>query len=1468
MENTANTLNEINIKVLIEKKGSSLKWAKKIDYRSLELSVVEDHVFKKGLPCVISNTTRAWQRDREMFSWDWLKKNFGKTQISPRDNETFSDLQGWTVSQYIEYIQKPAIQRDRKLYGKDIPCPTQWKEFISSKIPEFWCKGPNDLMRDLLPELQAETLMIYVGYEENSTPGHVDIIGSLGHNLMVYADEGAYSLWFLISTEDRDKAIEFWKKKSCGSLFDDNQWISPEELAKAPFTVYVIEQREGDFILIPSESAHQVINKGGKSVKIAWNTIRSQSIENSYHSALPMYRSLGKPEIYRIKATAYYSLINRVQAVEEGNSKANNETLIEDFPPLLSVVEDIIASEWIELDEGEELDIDIERFIDDDFPHQRTCDFCSCDIWNRCYHCKDCGTEKGGYDICLACVAEGRGCIHKEKLILMEYLSVGHIKKYFERGVEAYEKLLKSFKRKKNKKRKHVEWSPTEDREEVSVATIAYKLVKMYGKENNTEMCHQCEKIQPYSQAILVHCTNIPNRTKCDKKYCSKCLWNRYGQKVIDCLSISDWICPFCEGRCNCNPCLEKKGINPMDFCLEDVLKNVLDAQYPFQSFTQPNVPCVSDSKPYLHIHALKKRKMYGISSPSGSLSPASTPVTPKDLSKMTARQQIRFLTSGETPKIIPSVDSPISPKSVPAPRKRGRPRKEKSEDKKEEQRNLSSSSNSESSDSDSDRSPPSKKIEIKEFNSQKIEKREFKEKQKQEGREEFKQAKIEFKETKPELLKQEFQNHSFSYSSQNDGIGYSLSHNEIKQQETALSYSINGSGLGDKWEDKRSSFFSIHDPSDKRPMDYINIDSQRAVAWDSTTRQDTNLLNVNGTNLSSPILNGLIPNGPTPTSYDVDHYSTVLVRNLNYSCTTDDLGDLFKQCGPIDQITIPVDKITGKLRGYGFVKYRNRTDAEQAMQKLNLRVLKDRVIELEWSMDKAQQRKDGKLVCYKCGGDGHFARDCTAFQATRRDYDRDGIEKDIWERPLRGENINAPSDISQRIHRGYICFKCGKEGHVANDCKEKQEVGPGFRGVVCFKCGQGGHLANKCDKKMRGCFICGHDGHIAVECDQRYSSGLMPLPEGYQKPVDGTSSWPTEPSKYRKLDTSPASREPITKDNVWNDQERDGDRERMRERKVTGWDDKEPRQEIRYTDPRDPRFANVDPRYTDTRYQNTYGAANYAPYSNTSSNYYTNAGYTERKTGWDDRDSRYPDRYSSRDDPRYPRDPRDSRDPRDTRYSRPIDESRYPNNADPYGSRSYSTQDPKISAGDPYRQDPNLPQTPMQTGYFGVQPNIPSSYTQPQDPTYPLMGGQIAVPAGVPQTVPQLTPTQPSPSMQSPGAPSSNSKEDPKKRNFKHHCSKIVVNRLSTFFNNGQISSKEDFKQLSRKIVVALLEKEQSRGFIIDRDTDNKIKKFVDNYYAQYQQLVTTHKENNRYKVEDWLNRMEMYSPSSATTY
>ena len=59
----------------------------------------------------------------------------------------------------------------------------------------------------------------------------------------------------------------------------------------------------------------------------------------------------------------------------------------------------------------------------------RTCVSCGACIFNRGFHCSQCEPDmysvSGNGDVCLQCVAEGRGCgvhAHSGSLILMEHI--------------------------------------------------------------------------------------------------------------------------------------------------------------------------------------------------------------------------------------------------------------------------------------------------------------------------------------------------------------------------------------------------------------------------------------------------------------------------------------------------------------------------------------------------------------------------------------------------------------------------------------------------------------------------------------------------------------------------------------------------------------------------------------------------------------------------------------------------------------------------------------------------------------------------------------------------------------------------------------------------------------------------------------------------------------------------------------
>jgi cold-inducible RNA-binding protein len=61
-----------------------------------------------------------------------------------------------------------------------------------------------------------------------------------------------------------------------------------------------------------------------------------------------------------------------------------------------------------------------------------------------------------------------------------------------------------------------------------------------------------------------------------------------------------------------------------------------------------------------------------------------------------------------------------------------------------------------------------------------------------------------------------------------------------------------------------------------------------------------------------------------------------LFVGNMPYGATEADLRTHFSGVGPPSQIVIPVDRETGRPRGFAFVEYLDRTLAEQAVERFN----------------------------------------------------------------------------------------------------------------------------------------------------------------------------------------------------------------------------------------------------------------------------------------------------------------------------------------------------------------------------------------------------------------------------------------------------------------------------------------------------------------------------------------------------
>ncbi len=80
-----------------------------------------------------------------------------------------------------------------------------------------------------------------------------------------------------------------------------------------------------------------------------------------------------------------------------------------------------------------------------------------------------------------------------------------------------------------------------------------------------------------------------------------------------------------------------------------------------------------------------------------------------------------------------------------------------------------------------------------------------------------------------------------------------------------------------------------------------------------------------------------------------------LFVGNLSYSTTEADLRTYFGTVAPPSHVVLPVDRDTGRPRGFAFVEFLDRAQAEEAIQKFNGQPLNGRPL----SVSEARARED-----------------------------------------------------------------------------------------------------------------------------------------------------------------------------------------------------------------------------------------------------------------------------------------------------------------------------------------------------------------------------------------------------------------------------------------------------------------------------------------------------------------------------
>jgi len=83
-------------------------------------------------------------------------------------------------------------------------------------------------------------------------------------------------------------------------------------------------------------------------------------------------------------------------------------------------------------------------------------------------------------------------------------------------------------------------------------------------------------------------------------------------------------------------------------------------------------------------------------------------------------------------------------------------------------------------------------------------------------------------------------------------------------------------------------------------------------------------------------------------------------VGNLNFDANEEQVRELFSTYGGVEEVTIIMDRFSGRSRGFGFVKMDSSDSANKAKEALSGQVFQGKALIIDWARAEQRDRSSG----------------------------------------------------------------------------------------------------------------------------------------------------------------------------------------------------------------------------------------------------------------------------------------------------------------------------------------------------------------------------------------------------------------------------------------------------------------------------------------------------------------------------